>query len=102
MIFDLHCDTLYELYKKKKAGEALSLASSELAIDEKKLSLGNYTAQCFAAWVTQKHDNPYLVCKEIIEIFHDELKKSKILAPVYKYADVIRNMENKKISAIST
>lgn len=100
MIFDLHCDTLYELYKKKKAGEALSLASSELAIDEKKLSLGNYTAQCFAAWVTQRHENPYLVCKEIIEIFREELKKSEILAPVSEYTDVIRNMENKKISAI--
>ena len=100
MIFDLHCDTLSALYEKKKAGEPFSIIESELSIDEKKLVLGNYTAQCFAAWVTKNHAEPYRVCREMIDIFHSELKKSEILAPAYRYDDILRNGREGKISAI--
>ena len=100
MIFDLHCDTLYELRKKKLSGLAVSLLKSDLAIDEKKLTRGGYTAQCFAVWATEKEEIPYRACLEMIDIFDTELGKSELLAPVYSYSDIGENIRTGKISAI--
>ena len=100
MIFDLHCDTLYELWKRKKSGLSASLRESDLAVDEKKLFRGGYTAQCFAAWVTEKCENPYGACLEMIDIFCSEVGKSYLLAPVCCYSDIEKNRNEGKISAI--
>ena len=100
MIFDLHCDTLSELYKKKISGEPYSLYCSGLSVDTEKLVLGNYMAQCFAVWSTERFENPYLSALEMIDIFNSETKKFEILAPAYNYNDILKNREGGKISAI--
>jgi membrane dipeptidase len=46
MVFDLHCDTLYQNTKKP-----LDIVKNDVAVDLQKMRKGNYLAQVFAIWV---------------------------------------------------
>ena len=50
-VWDLHCDTLYELRRAEKAGAPKSFLHNDLHIDLEKLRQGDYLLQCFAAYV---------------------------------------------------
>ena len=50
-VWDLHCDTLYELRRAEKAGAPKSFLHNDLHIDLEKLQQGDYLLQCFAAYV---------------------------------------------------
>ena len=49
-VWDLHCDTLYELRRAEKAGAPKSFLHNDLHIDLEKLQQGDYLLQCFAAY----------------------------------------------------
>ncbi len=102
MIIDLHCDTVWAIEKAKEKGEECSLKRSSFQIDEEKLAKGNYFAQCFAMFVPNDGEHRFEKCTEMIALYYEELKRCERLAPAYSYADVIKNRENKKISAILT
>lgn len=46
MVFDLHCDTLYQNYKK-----GVDIAKNKGHVDIKRMHKGKYLAQVFAIWV---------------------------------------------------
>ena len=57
-VWDLHCDTLYELRRAEKAGQPKSFAHNDLHIDLEKLQKGDYMLQCFAAFVNLGDKTP--------------------------------------------
>ena len=101
-MIDLHCDTVWAIEKAKEKGEACSLKRSSFQIDEEKLIKGNYFAQCFAMFVPNNAENRFEKCAAMISLYYEELKKCERLVPAYSYADLIKNRENHKISAILT
>ncbi len=103
-VVDMHCDTISALYKKRKNGEAAGLLQNDCHVDLMKLQQGNYLLQNFALFVklsTEK--NPWDEVQDLLQIYQEELKKNeKILAPVLTYADIEKNRQKKKLSALLT
>ena len=102
MIFDLHCDTVWQTQAALERGNDLSLVSSELQVDEKKLISGGYFAQCFAMYIPNVFEDPYEKCLNMIDLYYRKLKECNSLAPVYTFSDFAKNKGNKKISAVLT
>ena len=102
MIFDLHCDTIWKISEAKEKGEEIRLKKSYLQVDEEKLIKGNYFAQCFAIYIPNQYPDPFERCLQGVEIYDEQIKQSRTLAPVYDYSDFERNAKNGKISAVLT
>lgn len=102
MIFDLHCDTIWKISEAKEKGEEIRLKKSYLQVDEEKLIKGNYFAQCFAIYIPNQYLDPFERCLQGVEIYDEQIKQSRTLAPVYDYSDFERNAKNGKISAVLT
>lgn len=69
-IFDLHCDTAYEMYKNKQA-----LEHNTLGVDIEKLSVFDKKAQVFAIWSdeTLSDDECYVNFKHVTAEFKEKL-----------------------------
>ena len=102
MIFDLHCDTVYEIRKQAKEEKPISLKKSNLQVDEEKLKNGDYLAQCFAMWVHANNPDPYCLCNEMIDTYYQQLEKCDSICPAFSYADILKNNSQGKISSILT
>lgn len=102
MIFDLHCDTIWQIDTELESGKELSLLNSELQVDEKKLVSGGYFAQCFAMYIPNVFEDPYKKCLSMIDLYYRKLKDCSMLAPVYTFTDFEKNKRNGKISAVLT
>lgn len=106
-VWDLHCDTLSELRRAEKAGSPKSFARNDLHIDLEKLQKGDYMLQCFAAFVNLADPapgaDPLVTALEEIDVFKRIMKAYPLaIAPVYTAADLRRNAEAGKISAMLT
>ena len=106
-VWDLHCDTLSELRRAEKAGSPKSFAHNDLHIDLEKLQKGDYMLQCFAAFVNLADPtpgaDPLVTALEEIDVFKRIMKAYPLaIAPVYTAADLRRNAEAGKISAMLT
>ena len=103
MIFDLHCDTVYKIRNLQNEGQRASLADCPLLqLNQDKMKSAGYLAQCFAMWIHAKNREPYTLCKQLIEIYEKEIEKCAHIEKAYTYADILRNKEAGKISAILT
>lgn len=103
MIFDLHCDTIFEIKSLQREGKDASLTDSPLLqLNEEKMKRADYLAQCFAMWIHAKNADPYHLCKQLIEVYEQEIKKCSHIKKAYTYADILRNKEEGKISSILT
>ena len=71
-VWDLHCDTLYQLRKAEKAGAPYSFEKNERHISLEALKKGEYLLQSFACFVDLKEDgeNPLKACMEEADIFY--------------------------------
>ena len=106
-VWDLHCDTLSELRRAEKAGSPKSFAHNDLHIDLEKLQKGDYMLQCFAAFVNladpTPRTDPLVTALEEIDVFKRIMKAYPLaIAPVYTAADLRRNAEAGRISAMLT
>ncbi len=103
-VADMHCDTVYQLLKKRRAGEADNLAKSTLHMDLEKMKQGDYLLQNFSLFVEQDEcDDPYEEAKAEYAVFKDEMEKNKdIISQVFSYEDILKNQEAGKISALLT
>ena len=106
-VWDLHCDTLSELRRAEKAGSPKSFAHNDLHIDLEKLQKGDYMLQCFAAFVNLADPtpgaDPLVTALEEIDVFKRIMKAYPLaIAPVYTAADLRRNAEAGRISAMLT
>lgn len=95
----MHCDTVSELYKRRKERN-VGLKCNEMSIDINKLTKGNYLVQVFAVFVDFTYRNRYGACKKIIKYFNKELKKNKEVIQIAKsYKDIVNNAQIGKMSA---
>ena len=102
-VWDLHCDTLYELRRAEKAGAPKSFLHNDLHIDLEKLQQGDYLLQCFAAYVDLADPapgaDPLVSVLEEIDIFKRLMEAyPEKIAPVYTAADLERNRAEGKLS----
>ena len=49
-VVDMHCDTIYELYERRKKGQEEKLSENDLHIDLSKMQAGDYLLQNFAVY----------------------------------------------------
>ncbi len=103
-IADMHCDTVYMLLKKRRAGEAAGLLENTLHMDLQKMKRGDYLLQNFAMFVHQKEtEKLYEECKAEYDVFADEMEKNKeLISQVFSYRDIEKNMARGRISALLT
>lgn len=103
---DLHCDSILEIYTKKK-----DLADLEGHINLEKLCRGGVLMQCFAAFIATYdcaerngiHVGAYELFCAMADIFDRQMALyPDVLAPARSYADVVRNRAEGKISALLT
>lgn len=103
---DLHCDSILEIYTKKK-----NLADLEGHINLEKLRRGGVLMQCFAAFIATHdcaerngiHVGAYELFCAMADIFDRQMALyPDVLAPAHSYADVVKNRTEGKISALFT
>lgn len=101
---DMHCDTVSELYYRKRDGKPYSLYENELDIDVKKLQAGGAYVQCFAMFThLPSVKSAYEYANTLADLYYDELRKnSEYIAPVLTYSDIEKNERDGKISALLT
>lgn len=98
-IIDMHCDTFSLLYQNPNE----ELKKNNLAIDLEKLKKGEYMAQCFAMFVPFSSHRLYQTCKEMIQLFKEQLQKNEnFIQQAYTYQDLLTIAKNNKIAAILT
>ena len=103
---DLHCDSILEIYTKKK-----DLADLAGHINLEKLQRGGVLMQCFAAFIATYdcaerngiHVGAYELFCAMADIFDRQMALyPDVLAPARSYADVVKNRAEGKISALFT
>lgn len=103
-IVDMHCDTISALYWKRKNGCEEHLSANSLSIDLHKMRSGGYCLQDFAVFVNMELvADPLETALEMINLYWQELGMcGKGLAPALSWADICKNREQGKISALLT
>lgn len=105
-IFDLHCDTLLEMYLKNKP-----LSELEGHINLEKLEKGGALVQCFAAFLptheVAEEENiklsPYELFNAMADLFDAQMSAyPDKIAPARCLADIRRNAAEGRISAVLT
>lgn len=107
-MIDLHCDTVYALWKVR-SGE--SLVSNSLHVDAEKMRAGGVCAQCFALFVpmhghvppSHAGTTPWQILQELYQRFLSEIRNSGgCLRQACSAADILANKSHGVLSAILT
>ena len=103
-VVDMHCDTISVILNEQRKGINTELRNNHLNIDINKMKQGDYMLQNFAMFLPLKKVKlPLEECLNLIDCFYRELEKNKdSLSLVLSYADIIKNQEEGKISALLT
>ena len=103
-VVDMHCDTISVILNEQRKGINTELRNNHLNIDINKMKQGDYMLQNFAMFLPlKKVKHPLEECLNLIDCFYRELEKNKdSLSLVLSYADIIKNQEEGKISALLT
>lgn len=101
-VIDMHCDTLLGVRYDKKHANGGNLRSSEHHLDLMKMKEGNYLLQCFAVFVNlERAKEPLVKAMELIDLYYEQIKENEdLIAPVFSYEDIERNMNQGKMSAL--
>lgn len=101
---DMHCDTIWEIYKDHKDGGHTSLRSNSLHLDLEKMRKGGYGFQNFAMFVHLGNtERPFECAMEMIDTFYQEMEaNSDLIDAVKTYEDIEKNWEEGRMSAMLT
>lgn len=99
-VADMHCDTIGRLY----GNPGSCLRENEFHLDLKKMVEGDYLLQNFAVFVPlNETENPFETAMEMIDLYYEELEKNRdLIAPVYKFSDLVNHQANGKMGALLT
>lgn len=107
LIADMHCDTIMELYERRKCGEDCGIRENGLHIDLEKLKKSGYAVQNFALFAhlgrlgDQMRPSEYAF--RLADLFFTEMRKNEDMIGIVRTADDIdRNIREGKISALLT
>lgn len=101
---DMHCDTISELYRKRREGSKESLAVNKGHLDLERLKKGDALLQNFALFVDkEKCEDTFEEAIRMADLYEEELALNReAIAPVYCYEDIEKNQMEGKISALLT
>lgn len=71
-LFDLHCDTAFECYKR-----GIGLFDCSLQLSLESMELFSKWKQCFAIWIRDDEQHPYQLYKAIRDDFSEKIKENK-------------------------
>lgn len=101
-VFDLHCDTLWQIQKNKKDGKKINILKNTLHVDLAKMKKGTVGVQCFALFDIPQQSTPFKSANNLIDILEREVQKSSDINIAYSYSDIENNLKNGVVSAIIT
>lgn len=126
-IADMHCDTISELLRKRReqasaaedtteapaGGQSEGAATADTQpglgqnichVDLRKMQKSGYVLQNFALFVNLgKVKDAWQEVQKLRALYEEELQKNQdIIAPVYSYADIEKNLADGKMSAMLT
>lgn len=98
---DLHCDTISSIHSNDYN---ISLRNCDCQINLEKLKKSHCLLQCFAMFIhLKKVANPFIACMAMIDRYYQELKENEdLIAPVFCFDDIERNIANNRISSLLT
>ena len=92
-IFDLHCDTLWKVYKDFQKEELTSLLQNSYHIDLNKLKVGGIGLQCFAIFNYPEDKTPFNSANSMIDILQNNLFGREDIKIVYSYQEIVSNLK---------
>ena len=103
-IADLHCDTISEIWKSRRAGRPQQLFQNNLHVDIQKMQKAGYLLQNFAMYIDlKKHQTHSQPCRNKLMYFYDEMEKNKdCIGIVTSYHEILANEKQGKMSALMT
>ena len=103
-VADMHCDTISEIYKRRKKGEEISLRSSLLHVDLEKMRRGDYGIQNFALYTSlEREQKPFEYAMLLVDTFYEEIEKNQdLIGAVRSWADIEANWKQGRMSAMLT
>ena len=75
-VVDMHCDTISEMYERRKKGWKGNLLENDLHVDLGKMEKGDYLLQNFALFTnlnTQK--DPLAYGMKLVDVFYEEIRE---------------------------
>lgn len=103
-VVDMHCDTIAEIFEKRRRGEQVSILENLLHIDLKKMEKGDYLLQNFALFThLGKEKQPFAYAMKLVDTFYEELEAySSQIGIVKSWADIEKNRRIGRMSAMMT
>lgn len=103
-VVDMHCDTIYELYERRKKGQKEKLSENDLHIDLSKMQAGDYLLQNFAVYThLEREKKPLEYALKLIDVFYEEIAANEDrIAVVKSWQDIENNQKAGKMSAMLT
>lgn len=103
-VVDMHCDTIAEIFERRRRGEEVSILESPLHIDLKKMEKGGYLLQNFALFThLGRETQPFAYAMKLADTFYEELEAhSDRIGIVKSWADIERNRLEGRMSAMMT
>lgn len=101
-VADMHCDTISEIFERRKRGEEGDLFCNSLHIDLQKMAKGNYLLQNFALFThLEKQEKPFEYVMELIDVFYEELRPyTDRIRVVTNWQDIEKNKKEGRMSAL--
>lgn len=103
-VVDMHCDTISEIWQKRKEGSKVCLLENDMHVDLLRMKESGYLLQNFALFVDGKDcGDPWEQVNILYRVYTEELEQNRdVIAPVLKFADIRENESAGKLSALLT
>jgi len=106
-VADMHCDTLSEIFWKRREGKDCGILKNDFHIDLEKMEKGGYLIQNFAVFAHLESLKGVMSLPEfafrLADIFFTEMRKYPDKIGIVKsYDDILANMEKGRMSALLT
>lgn len=103
-VVDMHCDTIAELYERRKQGSQETILENQLHLDLQKMRAGDYGLQNFALFTClEQTEHPFEYAMELADLFFQEMEEHKDqIGIVTSYEEIRKNWEAGRMSALLT
>lgn len=107
-VIDMHCDTIYAIYKRRCEGIGTVLRNNDLSVDLAGMKDGGYIGQCFAVFtylpeIQEAGMDPFDYANTLLNILDEELAGNKdLIRPALTAKDIRQNYRDGFLSCIRT
>lgn len=103
-VVDMHCDTIAEIYERRKQGESIGIRKNDLHLDLEKMKRGDYGLQNFALFTSlEREKRPFEYAMNLLDTFYEEMEKNQdVIGVVRSYEDIEKNWRKGRMSALLT